>query len=256
MEIAFYKTFLKTELQRRCQNNSSYSLRAFGRFLDVDVGLLSRVLANKGSIGLKTARKISEKLELNEKVETLFFTSILQEKSKIWTSAKPSPKAKNLDQEAFRAITDWYHQAILEMTATKKFTSSSTYISKRLGIGAMEAKFAVERLLKLGLLEVHHGKYRKTNQLVQVSNPTITSKALKLSHKQLLEKGITSLEKDPIEKRVFQGCTMAIDPKLLPIAREMIGDFLQNLCSVLESKDQEKVYHLEVGLFPLEKDLS
>jgi acyl-CoA thioesterase len=46
--------------------------------------------------------------------------------------------------------------------------------------------------------------------------------------------------------------TMAIDPEQLPIAKEMIQEFMEKLSEVLQVK-KTNVYELQINLFPLQR---
>jgi transcriptional regulator with XRE-family HTH domain len=66
--MASFRLYLKRELQRRCQKNPSYSLRAFARFLHIPHQVLSRILNGKRPPTKTLLEKIGEKLQLDESV--------------------------------------------------------------------------------------------------------------------------------------------------------------------------------------------
>lgn len=80
MEKPFHIKMLLTELQNRKQNNPSYSLRAFSRFLGVGPSTLSRILNNGQDLSLATSKNIIKKLKLNHQDCLLFIASIAEEK--------------------------------------------------------------------------------------------------------------------------------------------------------------------------------
>ena len=61
-----FRIFLKKELKRRCSRNPNYSLRAFARFLEIDVSLLSKVLRAKHTMSESTFKKIARRMKLDE----------------------------------------------------------------------------------------------------------------------------------------------------------------------------------------------
>ncbi|MDH5581844.1 MAG: hypothetical protein OEZ01_14455 [Candidatus Heimdallarchaeota archaeon] len=80
---AFYREFLRSELDRRVKRNPRYSLRAFSKFLGVDVGALSRLLANKQTITIRTATKICQNMGLDQEETKTFLDSVSKDRDKI-----------------------------------------------------------------------------------------------------------------------------------------------------------------------------
>jgi uncharacterized protein (TIGR02147 family) len=167
-------------------------------------------------------------------------------------SHEPKPAAE-LSIDLFRVIADWYHSAILELTFEKNFKADPRWISQELDISITEAKLALERLLKLGLLEEKSGRVSKSQERFTTADKHLTNAALKRNQKQILEKAIYSLENDPIEERSHSSMTMAIDPKNLPAAKKLISQFNRSLCDLLESGEQQRVYNLGISLYPVQK---
>ena len=72
--------------------------------------------------------------------------------------------------------------------------------------------------------------------------------------KNLRKKAIKSLENDPIHTRSMTSMTMAIDPKKIKQAKELIDEFEINLSEFLEHGKKKEVYQLCISLFPLKGD--
>ena len=80
--VPFYTEYLSNELNRRKQNNSRYSLRAFARQLGLDASALSRILAGKQNLSVQGCLKIVEKLEISDQELNLFLNSVADEKKR------------------------------------------------------------------------------------------------------------------------------------------------------------------------------
>lgn len=65
-QAEFHLKMLKKEFERRQTSNPRYSLRAFARDLALDPGLLSRLMAGKRLMALSTAKRVTERLRLEE----------------------------------------------------------------------------------------------------------------------------------------------------------------------------------------------
>lgn len=255
-----YRHYLNGEFARRCETNTSYSLRSFAKALNVDAGTLSRVLNGKQALSYKMAKKIVGSLDLSPDQQKEFFNSLFhyQQSRKLEKVHKQNIdekeyKGQDLNIDYYRVIADWYHLALMEMTYLKSFKPDSRYLSQQLGITQAEAKLALERLINLGLLSKKNGKIIKTNEKLSTIDRHLTTPALIKNQKQFLEKAIQSLENDSIEMRSNTNMTMAIDSTKIETAKKMIREFQMTLCNFLESGKQNQVYNLSVALYPLQK---
>ncbi len=262
MTTAFYKTCLQEELARRCEKNSRYSLRAFAKALGFEPTVVSQIISGKRVPSLKTAERLVEALSLTPIEQEHFLASLaethrargLERLSPFFRKFKGADAPKReLTLDLFRVIADWYHYAILALSLTKGFRSEAKWIAAELGISETETKLAIDRLLDLGFLTEEKGQLKCATEGFTTADKQITNAALKKHQKQTLEKAIFSLENDPIETRSMTSMTMAVDPKRLPAAKQMIEEFNQKLTQFLESGNRTQVYELGIALFPLQK---
>lgn len=122
----------------------------------------------------------------------------------------------------------------------------------RLGITAAEAALGISRLIEAGLLARRSdGRLVATEAQITTADKEMTTAAHRKRQDQVLEKARQSLKKDPIEIRNHSAMTMAIDPALIPEARQRVEAFTQKLCTFLESGAKKEVYELAIQLFPL-----
>jgi uncharacterized protein (TIGR02147 family) len=257
----YFRTRLRSELATRCQKNPRYSLRAFARALSLSDGALSEILSGKRTPALRTAERIIGALALAPEDRQQFLSSLadkqrsrgLKRLNPAFRTMQVATKPDELALDLFRVMSEWYHIAILELTFVPDFDPSPEWLAKNLEISAIEAKLALDRLISLGLLEERDGRIVKTNKTVTTADKHVTTPALRNLQKQLLEKSMQSLENDPIETRNHSAMTMAIDPSLVPVAKQMIETFTQTLRIFLESGQQEQVYNLGIGLYPVQK---
>jgi uncharacterized protein (TIGR02147 family) len=259
-ETTFYQKCLREEMQRRCEKNPRYSARAFARALDVDVGALSRILAGKQIPSMKVAEKVLEGIELSAEDRKHFLGSLslkqksrdLKKPSRAFRGVVDGNPPKELSVDLYRVIADWYHAAILELTFVAELKNDARAIASKLGISAIEAKLAIQRLMDLGLLDDQNGVLTKSAERFTTADKHLSTPALRRNQRQFLEKAIYSLENDPIDERSVTSMTMAINPENIPAARQMIREFNQNLCQLLETGNRTRVYNLGVALCPLQ----
>lgn len=233
---------LSNDYSKARAKNPSYSLRAFSNRLGIPVSALSEILNGNRVISKKMGSRILSGLGLSP-IES---ENILSGTSKADES--------NLSLDYFKAISDWYYFAILSLSEILNFKTNPDWIATRLNISKREAKMAIDRLIKLGMLiENKDGSYKACG--IQYKTPTdILNASLKNHTIQTLELATDSVINDPVDQRDFSTITMAIDPKNLGEAKKMIKSFRKRLSKKLESGNKKEVYKLAVQLFPLSRN--
>ncbi len=247
-----YRSILTSELLQRVKNNPAYSLRRFAQQLELSPATLSGVLSGKRRLSLKSASKISDRLNLTPADAAKFYqsvaSSLTENGARILSPSIPEYKA--LSEDVFRVISEWYYYAILELTYVSGCQDHPRWFAKKLGINYNQAADAIERLITVGLLDRKKGRLIKTN--VHLASPSgISSSAVRQRHREILNKALESLETHSVNERDFTSMTMSIDPALLPEAKKRIAEFRRELCAFLESGKRKRVYEMSVQLFPL-----
>jgi len=249
------RLILQRELVRRCERNPQYSLRSFARAIGVSHSLLSLILSGKRRLSKKAAAKVLDCLELTPEERNLLATSPRSRKSEEMVdpvTRMPAPESfQDISLDSFTVISDWYHYAILSLMEIPRSKFEPAWIANRLGITEMQAKSAMERLKRLGMISRVGKCWKQTGLPLKVDN-TVSTAATRKFHRQLLEKAVTSLENEPFERREFYSMTLAIDSSLVEYARKQIKAFGRQLMRDLEKrKPAGEVYNLSVQLFPL-----
>jgi uncharacterized protein (TIGR02147 family) len=244
------RTWLETEFARRRQKNSRYSLRMFARQLTVPSGRLSELVSGRRRMSEELGARIATRLLLPPEERDLFLQLARQERSPK-TAAKETV-FRPLDSDAFHAIADWYHFAILSLMETDDYTHDPAWIAKRLNISPIQARGALERLERLELIrEKANGRWEPMQEGVTTTHD-LESVALRISHRQTIAQTLEALDTVPLEQRDVTSMTMAIDRKRLPRAKQMIKKFRRELSTFLESGDcKDEVYNINIQLVPL-----
>lgn len=263
VQTPYYKMYLREELARRCQNNDNYSMRSFAKALNVDPAVLSRTLADKRALSLKVAERVAQSLNLSDEELEIFLESVaedqkqrgLRKNSRRLNGASAVADDENrgeIDAEIFRVIGDWYHYAIQQLTLIDGFRSEPKWIANKLGISILDTKLAIQRLIAVGLLERVNGTLRPIHAVLDTKDKSVSSPALRRHQKQMLQKAIYSLENHPLPIRSMSSLTLPIAADKVPIAKQMIQEFTENLRKVLTSGNKDSLYQLTVSFFPLE----
>jgi uncharacterized protein (TIGR02147 family) len=248
------RLWLESEYLARKRKNSGYSLRAFARFLDIPSGRLSQLLSEKRRLTPKLGEKIASRLNFDPKQKEELLRSIRSAGAKKPTDSSGSVPYRALDMDQFQVIADPLHFSILSLLETDKFSGELRDIARRLGISAPEARSALGRLERIGLVRKGSGKYRLTAQEARTTSHDISSAALREAHKRVLGETTSLIDEVSVELRDITSMTMAIDPKKLPEAKERIRAFRRSLSEFLESGRRTEVYRINIQLVPVTKE--
>jgi len=244
-----FRALLQSELLKRTKNNPRYSLRAFARQLEVQSGFLSNLLNGKRRLTSSTIHRFGKKLGLTTQQIYLY-----EEKNN--SNFESSTNYQQISLDYFTMISDWYHFAILELITIKGFQNNALWISRKLGIPAAEAQLAIDRLIRLGYIQINKkGQWTPSEGHTTTLGTKDTAEALQKMQKQILEKAISALQTVSPTHRDQSGMTMAISMSRLPQAKEKIKKFRRELCQYLEGgKTKEAVYQLSISLYPLSQE--
>ena len=127
MTTTCFRLFLQSELADRRTRNPQYSLRAFAQRLDVNHSTLSQWMRGRRPLTAKTIESLGRRLRLPAKHIRVFV------------------EHRNVSGPDL---------AILELTKTVSFRPDSRWIANQLSISVDEVNVAVQRLLRLDLLQM------------------------------------------------------------------------------------------------------
>lgn len=147
-----FRLFLQAELARRCSRNAQYSLRAFAQSLEIDHSSLSQMLRGKRRITPDTARELCSRLGVDDAAAERFVN--LNNAATREVPAATYDAIVQLAQDTAGLMSEWSGYAILELVRLSDFRPDSRWIAKVLGISPDEVNIALQRLLRLGLLEM------------------------------------------------------------------------------------------------------
>jgi len=260
-----FREYLRSVLVERCDRNPQYSLRAFARSLMIDPSTLAKLLGGSRPLGRRLIHKLSMRLGLNPAEVQTFVEhyEFSRSTSRRTSAASVQPKAppnlyENLPLDSFKVISDWYHYGILELMQVENFKQDLAWISKCMGISIHQAKSAIERLHRVGILETSP-EGRWVEPLAPKTTTTgnaFTHAAFRNLQKSILEKALIALEEVPFEERDQTSMTIAIDSSRLPEAREKIKAFRRELDDFLSGGKRDRVYHLGISLYPISNNRS
>jgi uncharacterized protein (TIGR02147 family) len=252
-EANYYSSKLKETLVQRQRVNSRYSLRAFSRDLGMHPATLTLVLQEKRPLPKKNVDFVVNKLEMTPSEEAIFRESLTLNKTfldKINVSSEYMNRYI-LDDSQYKAIAEWEHYAVITLMETKTFESSIKYISERLNISELRTQTVLRNLEIAQLIEQNEkGEYILLKGPLRTTED-ISSKALRISHKETLEMSKNKLDEVEIELRDFSSMTVAVDPKNISEAKTIIREFRKKMATLLRDGEKTEVFQLAIQLYPL-----
>jgi len=242
-----FLSYLRNEFIERSKVNKGYSLRAFARDLKSNHATLSALMSGKRRVTKKSVIKLSAQLKLNDYLISHFV-------SQVGSSEKPLDNYQVLTIDNFKYISEWYHDAILELTRTVYFKNDVQWISQTLGISITETRSAIDRLKKLELAEEKNGQLidLSQNNTTNISND-LTSSALREHQEQVLNLSKSALNDLSRSHRDHTSITVAMQEKDLAEVKVKIKKFRHELIKFIQRKGvkPDSVFQFSFSTFPL-----
>ena len=258
--------YLKLELEFRKRKNPLYSIRAFARDLNLSPSHLSEVLSGKALLSAKKVDELGKCLRLSPDqmehwIDLLCLNSKEESQRKIAQiklSKRKKDSKSNLSLEAFTAVADWYHFAILTFFGVCE-SYSERELSQFLGVEKEAVQKAIKRLIKVDLLEKSEKGYRPKTEST-FTGDTVPSEAVRESQRQILEKTKESLDKVHYDDRENQSLFFSIPKdRVSDLHKELKKTIFETLtryscetpAASESSKEHVSIQTLSWHMFPL-----
>jgi uncharacterized protein (TIGR02147 family) len=245
--------FIAHLYQEKRKKNSSYSLRAFSKFLDISPARLSQILSGARAITKGQIAKIAIANSLTPGQCASLLNSVKSKSSKSNSDLK-TPYIQ-LEEDIYKVLSEVDVSVVcaaLPLTQEVK-VNQIKFLSKKLGLSSVEVRSALSNLIRVGLVNEINGTLQTTEKNLASSSGTKSS-ALRKFHKEILERATLAIENQSIEERDFSSMTLCIDPKYMNEAKSRIKEFRREMSQFLEtSGTPSDVYALNIQFFKLSK---
>jgi len=148
-----FRQLLQEELTRRCALNPRYSLRAFARRLEVHHSTLSQILRGKRRLTPRGIGKFGQLLGVEAGEIAAWIAR--EGAHSPGVDERSRREVARVAREAAAVLNGWHHFAILELTRLETFRPDSRWIAQVLGITPDEVNIAVQRLVRMKLLDMN-----------------------------------------------------------------------------------------------------
>lgn len=189
-------------------------------------------------VELEHAKKTEDKIKVMEQLKTL---SLKNQKIKILDNSLE---------------TSWLNYVLWELATTKNFQMIPEKIAEKLpNISAKEIDTSLKFLIDKGYLVSLNSSayYQQANVIFEVPND-IKNLNVQTNHMQFLELAKKNLNA-PVDQREYQGLTIAVSESKIPLIKNRIRNFLQELSDELANDSEaENVMHIQCCAFKITSD--
>ncbi len=233
-------------------------------------GYLKLVCQGKANLSVAGIAQVAKAMKLTSS-ETLYFHELVNfDQSK--TAAAKEKSLKNLDKlskncktrvlrdDSLDYFASWHNAVIRELAPQAPANSKPSNIGRQVlpEISATEVTKALKFLTATGMLTQHEdGSYSQTDKVLSSGNKDVSSVALRNFHKQLGRLAIDALDKVPVEKRNSSDLVIGITTEQYSKIVNKIAEFRREILDIVtETEDVDRVYCMQMNLFPLSHKIS
>ena len=268
-EYLDYREFLRDYYQSKKAANPAFSLRAFSDKIGFKAkDFISRVMQGDKNLATQSIQKIVTGLKFGKR-EASFFEDLvwfnqaetMDEKNswfqKMQNELKIVRFTEGQHQLAFyqyQVYSHWRHLVVRSLIGMYGFHGDFTSLAKSVHptITIEEAKESVELLEKCNLVKKNEdGSYELVNKDITTGDRT-SKIALRGFHQHCLALGAESIDRDPPTMRNISGLTLGISQAGYEKIVERMSAFRKEIAQIAnEDKDADKVYQMQLLLFPI-----
>lgn len=264
-----YRAFLKSYAELMKKKNPSWSLGAWAQALNLKTtSSITKILKGERDAGAAITDKLIFYFKFNNEQERYFrdlvrlqkvkkdpmLANILLEKI---NTLKSDEISRDLPEEDCLLLSNWYYLALCEMSRNKSFKNNSKWISSKLlpKVTPEEVKSAIKVLKKERLIQIDkNGRMTPSYERLYAINKK-NSEILKLYYLQLIQYSQQALLTVPPADRHFSSLVVHMSSKSLERANQLIIEFRSKFEKLMYDSDGDKVYLMQVQLFPMTKKL-
>ncbi len=255
--------YIRGELQTRRARRPEYSLRAFARDLNMSPSTISEVLNGKVGLSPLKSQMLARKLRLAAPHDEQFVDLIsarharsakARQESEMRVAARLRSMSSHLSIEKFKVISDWHHNAILELVDLSAKYHSVEALARALKIEKAAVSGAVDRLIAVGELAIVE-KVWSTRSAVTVTGEGVPSAAIKQYHTQIFKKAQDALYQQKFEECDFQSSFFCVDSRDLPnLKTDLLRLRRELIAKYGHSPERDSVYNISLQLFKINED--
>jgi len=233
-------------------------------------GYLKLVCQGKANLSDAGIQQVAKAMKLSSSETAYFRELVLLDQAKTVTDKdkslknleklSKSCKGRVLRDDALDYFSNWQNAVVRELVPKAPANAKTSNIARQVlpEITAAEVGRALKFLTATGMLVKNEdGSFTQTDKVLTSGNKDLSSVALRSFHKQLGKLAIDSLDNVPVNERNSSDLVIGITAAQYEKLVQKIIDFRREVLDVVtETDDMERVYCLQMNLFPLSHKIS
>lgn len=236
--------------EKRKEKNPNYSMRAFARDLGLVSSQVSSLFMHKSSVTPKTARKISEKLDLPQSEKLKFLTAAQQDATSKRQAKIVDNDFMQISEITTQVISDWRHLAIFALVRADNFNPDPDWIADQLNFPKDVVQACLDRLLAVGLIK-QTKKTFEPNHLNVTTSADVPAESIKQLLIQQIKLAEAAVRDVPVDLRNLSCVSMPFDLNHYEDAVKMIDGFRRRFIKRFLKGKKESVYNLNIQFVPI-----
>lgn len=174
---------------------------------------------------------------------------LLENEIALNTNAKPTT---TLSSKQLESINHTYYFSLRQLARLLPIPKDQKYLEKVFMCEENAINFIeiFEILESQGMLLHRNGLYSAVDVVFDTPE-NISSESIKQIHEASGQVALQAIRKFDVAERNFQSCTLSVNRKHLPQAQALIDKFLDDFETLIDSKEGDSVYQLNVQFFPM-----
>jgi len=262
-----YRKYLSDVYREQRAKRPFFSYRYFAGKVGIDAGNLVNVLQGRRHLSAAMIEPIIALLKLNRRESSYFRTLVMYNKARkedaIAKYFKKLCAFKDIDAtkipaDCFEFYQRWYHTAILALLYMYDFDGNfeklGALVTPR--ITDKKAQESFKLLKRLNLVEKDSkGYYRPTKSLITTGEKWHAA-AIREFQEQTIELALEGLRTIPRKERDISTITLTLSSEELDDIKALAKDFRSEALRISEESEQpDRVYQINIQLFPLTKKI-
>lgn len=160
-------------------------------------------------------------------------------------------------EDQYDYYNSWHNPVLRELAPKMKDATPATLANEfEFGVNTNDVKKALALLQNIGFIKKNEkGEFVQNDKAITTGSMEVTSLAVRDMHRQMGELAVRALDEVPVNERDISGLTIGVSEIAFHKISQEIADFRRRVGAiVMEDEGAERVYRLNMQLFPLTKN--
>jgi uncharacterized protein (TIGR02147 family) len=269
-EYTDYRLYLNEYFCERKTANEHFSHQLFAQKAGIkSSGFVLHVMKGERNLTKPVILKISRAIGLDSNQTDYFEDLVSFEQAKNQSDKefyfsriamkRENAKIRTLDDRQYEFYSQWYHSVIREIVGLVEKSVDPKTLSKMLipPVTPTEFKKSLQLQVDLGLLkQISEDIYEQTESFISAGG-AVRNVAIVNFQKIMLKEALLAWDRFKSSEMMMNTVTFCMSEDLVETVKKEIRDFKSRLFELIakDKKTTERVYHLNVNLFPVTKKI-